>query len=253
MALPGAVGLTAGEGWTISFAVVHNDVGESAVDSVGPGDFSSCCSSGRVYNVKIMIALNETTSEPGLRRAARGGVAAATYPQGGTGIPAGEINCPGAAAHMRSAAATGFRAVDGTNGFGSPPNALNINGTDTYQFVGSDPVGAVDASGDRWRIARDGKARATVAGQKGDTVASLLATKDNHGNFILLSQSEYRLWLKPEGGDSLPTTATTPLNCDEKFSVPNTAYVDQELTPWTSTTVYPTAVGIDSASSGMAI
>ena len=94
-----------------------------------------------------MVALNETTSEPGPRRAARGGVAAATYPQGGTGIPSGEMNCPGAAAHMRPAAATGFRAVDVTSGFGLSPNALNINGANTYQFVGDGPVGRVDASG----------------------------------------------------------------------------------------------------------
>ncbi len=39
-----------------------------------------------------MVALNETTSELGPRRAARGGVAAATYPQGGTGIPSGTTN-----------------------------------------------------------------------------------------------------------------------------------------------------------------
>ena len=94
-----------------------------------------------------MVATIETTSEPGPRRAARGGVAAATYPQGGTGIPSGEMNCPGAAAHMRPAAATGFRAVDATSGFGLSPNALNINGANTYQFVGDGPVGRADASG----------------------------------------------------------------------------------------------------------
>ncbi len=90
-----------------------------------------------------MVALNETNAEPSSRRRiARGCRVAATYPQGGTGIPAGEINCPGAAAHMQPAAATGFRAVGATNGFGSPPNVLNINGANTYQFVGSDPVAA---------------------------------------------------------------------------------------------------------------
>ena len=54
-----------------------------------------------------MVALNESISEPGLRREARGYAVTATYPQGGNGIPAGEINYPGAAAHMRPAAATG--------------------------------------------------------------------------------------------------------------------------------------------------
>ncbi len=38
---------------------------------------------------------------------AQGYAVTVTYPQGGTGIPAGEMNCPGAAAHMRPAAATG--------------------------------------------------------------------------------------------------------------------------------------------------
>ena len=60
-----------------------------------------------------MVALNESTSEPRLRREARGCRVTAEYPQGGTGIPAGEMNYPGAAAHMRPAAATGFRGVDG--------------------------------------------------------------------------------------------------------------------------------------------
>ena len=48
-----------------------------------------------------MVATIETTSEPGPQPAGRGYAVTATYPQGGTGIPAGEINYPGAAAHMR--------------------------------------------------------------------------------------------------------------------------------------------------------
>ena len=93
-----------------------------------------------------MVALNETDSELGLRRAARGCRVTATYPQGGTGIAAGGVNFPGAAARTIFLG-TGFRAVDGPNNFGLPPNALNINGANTYQFVGGDPVGMVDASG----------------------------------------------------------------------------------------------------------
>ena len=82
-----------------------------------------------------MVALNETTSELRPCRIAPRCRVTAEYPQGGTGIPAGEMNYPGAAAHMRPAAATGFRGADATNGFGSPPNALNINAPvlqDTY-------------------------------------------------------------------------------------------------------------------------
>ena len=94
-----------------------------------------------------MVATIETTSESGPWPVVPRCRVAATYPQGGTGIPAGTTNYPGAAAHMQPAAATGFRAVDVTSGFGLSPNALNINGADTYQFVGSDPVGRVDATG----------------------------------------------------------------------------------------------------------
>ena len=72
-----------------------------------------------------MVALNETTSEPGLRRAARGGAAAATYPQGGTGIPAGEINYPGAAAQPPPSVSTGFRAVEGQVRLGRCATPLN--------------------------------------------------------------------------------------------------------------------------------
>ncbi len=94
-----------------------------------------------------MVATNETTSELGPCRSARSCAVTATYPQGGTGIPAGEMNYPGAAAHMQPAAATGFCAVDATSGFGLSPNALNINEANTYQFVGSDPVGRVNPGG----------------------------------------------------------------------------------------------------------
>ena len=103
---------------------------------------------------------------------------AATYPQGGTGIPAGEMNCPGAAAHMRPAAATGFCAVDATSGFGLSPNALNINGAYTYQFVESDPVGRVDASGlfcwsCFWAVADYAQMGADMVGAIATTTAAL--------------------------------------------------------------------------------
>ncbi len=81
-----------------------------------------------------MVALAETISEHGPRRISHGCRGTAEYPQGGTGIPAGEMNCPGAAAQSRYLG-TGFHEVDGTNGFGLSPNALNINAPvlqDTY-------------------------------------------------------------------------------------------------------------------------
>ncbi len=103
--------------------------------------------------------------------------------------------------------------------------AQYINGANTYQFVDSSPVGNVDAEGTKWTITRDGKARATVSGQKGDTINSLLQTKDNHGNLILLDSSQYRKWLKPLRGSKLPATAASPLKCGEKFTIPNTAWI----------------------------
>jgi hypothetical protein len=51
------------------------------------------------------------------------------------------MNYPGAAAQPHPSVPTGFRAVDGTSGFGLSQNALNINGANTYQFVMSNPVG----------------------------------------------------------------------------------------------------------------
>ena len=48
-----------------------------------------------------------------------------------------------------------------------------INGANTYQFVGSSPVGMVDAEGTQWTVTRDGKALAVVADQKRHTVASM--------------------------------------------------------------------------------
>ena len=102
-----------------------------------------------------------------------------------------------------------------------------VNGANTYQFVMSNPVGATDPGGDVWKIVRDGGPRATVTGQKGDSVATLLTTVDNHGHLIRLSASEYKLWLKPEGGGALPMGATEKLKCDQKFSIPNTVFVDR--------------------------
>ena len=42
--------------------------------------------------------------------------------------------------------------MNATSGFGLSPNALNINGADTYQFVMGNPVGRVDAWGEDVRI-----------------------------------------------------------------------------------------------------
>ena len=95
-------------------------------------------------------------------------------------------------------------------------------GINLYGYVESDPVGMVDPEGTKWTIVRDGKARATVEGQKGDTINSLLQTKDNHGHLVRLAADEYKKWLEPIGNSALPASATAPLKCDEKFTIPNT-------------------------------
>ena len=95
-------------------------------------------------------------------------------------------------------------------------------GINLYGYVDSSPVGNVDGTGTKWTITRDGKARATVKGQKGDTITSLLQAKDNHGHLVRLAADEYKKWLKPIGNSVLPASATAPLKCDEKFTIPNT-------------------------------
>ena len=67
----------------------------------------------RVYNGFIMVATIETTLELGPRAGVRGCRVTATYPQGGTGIAAGEVSYPGAAARSRCLG-TGFLAVGTT-------------------------------------------------------------------------------------------------------------------------------------------
>ncbi len=82
-----------------------------------------------------MIALSESISELEPCPASRGCRGTTEYPQGGTGILDGEMNYPGAAAHMRPAAATGFHGVESDGVLGSDPHPLNINAPvlqDTY-------------------------------------------------------------------------------------------------------------------------
>ena len=105
-----------------------------------------CDRAGRVYNGHIMVATIETTSELGLRRAARGCRVVAGGHQTGTGVAAGEVGYSGATAQFRCLG-TGFRAADGTNSFGLSPNALNSNRVNLHEYVVAmaavDPAGAL--------------------------------------------------------------------------------------------------------------
>ena len=71
----------------------------------------------------------------------------AAYPQSSIGIPACEINYPGAAPQPHPSASTEFRPVNATSGFGSSPNAPNPNSINTYQFVMSNPEDTADPAG----------------------------------------------------------------------------------------------------------
>ena len=103
-----------------------------------------------------MVATIETTSEPGPRPAASACRVTAGRPQGSTGIPACEIEYPGAAAQPHPPASAGSRPAGATSGFALSPNALNLNGANTYQFVMSNPVGLADPGG----VAGQGSANA---------------------------------------------------------------------------------------------
>ena len=101
-----------------------------------------------------MVALNESISEPGLRREARGCRVAATYPQGGTGMPTGAVPMVNNLFQgMPLDPATGLyyeRARWYSPSLGtwvSQDPAGYINGANTYQFVESDPVGKADPDG----------------------------------------------------------------------------------------------------------
>jgi hypothetical protein len=68
-----------------------------------------------------------------------------------TGVAHREINqdplqYPGAAAQSRCFG-TGFRWVEGANSAGISPPRLNVNGADTYQIVGNNPISRVDPKG----------------------------------------------------------------------------------------------------------
>ena len=80
-----------------------------------------------------MVEVGETTSEPGLRPVVPRCRVTAEYPQGGTGIPAGEMNYPGAAAPPPPSVSAGFRGVEGPVRLGRCAAPLNL---DHIGFVG---------------------------------------------------------------------------------------------------------------------
>ncbi len=91
---------------------------------------------------------------------AQGYAVTATYPQGGTSIPAGETNYPGAAAHIRPAAATGFRGVEWNSLFPRWAGPLSLYYTSSWQLVELRTGGT--AAGPRLRCKWSGPQRTSL-------------------------------------------------------------------------------------------
>ena len=91
-------------------------------------------------------------------------------------------------------------------------------GENLYGNCRNDIVNYVDWLG-LWKIERNGQARAMAYAEEGDTIRKL-------AGIIRLNASEWKKWLKPESVYTMPYNLDTPLTACDKFSVPNTAYVN---------------------------
>jgi hypothetical protein len=92
-------------------------------------------------------------------------------------------------------------------------------GANLYLACRNDCISGLDPLGLKWRIDRFGAQRAFAIPEAGDTVQILAMT-------LRLNPSEYRSWLTPIGGSSLPSSPTESLGQCSMFTVPNTVYVD---------------------------
>jgi RHS repeat-associated protein len=92
-------------------------------------------------------------------------------------------------------------------------------GLNLYMFCGNDSVDNWDLLGDAWKVDREGKDRALVTGDCGDTVEQL-------AQLIHLNAGDYQKWLKAVTGQ-LPNSVTDPIPAGGgTFSIPNIGYVD---------------------------
>ena len=91
-------------------------------------------------------------------------------------------------------------------------------GENLYANCRNDVINFTDWVG-LWRIERKGQARAMAYAQEGDTIRKL-------AGIIRLNTSEWKKWLRPEDVYTKPYNLDTPLTACDKFSVPNTAYVN---------------------------
>jgi len=88
-------------------------------------------------------------------------------------------------------------------------------GENLYLFCGNDSVNNWDLLGEKWKVDRNGGAKASAQPEKGDTVADL-------AGLIGLSYAEYERWLTPSAGTSMPQFWGQPLSGCEHFEIPNT-------------------------------
>ena len=94
-------------------------------------------------------------------------------------------------------------------------------GLNLYANCRNDVINCVDWLG-LWKIERKGQARAMAYAENGDTIRKL-------AGIIRLNTSEWKKWLKPEEVYTKPYNLDTPLTACDKFSVPNTAYVNYNV------------------------
>lgn len=88
-------------------------------------------------------------------------------------------------------------------------------GENLYLFCGNDSVNNWDLFGEKWRVDRNGGAKASAQPEKGDTVADL-------AGLVGLSYAEYERWLTPSSGTAMPQFWGQPLTGCEHFEIPNT-------------------------------
>jgi RHS repeat-associated protein len=98
------------------------------------------------------------------------------------------------------------------------PGAVE-GGDNFYMFVANDPVQLFDFLGLRWKVTRNGGAKAPAVPEAGDTVAGL-------ANLIGLNASEYQKWLTADPGTAMPTFANEILVGCGQFEIPNTVVAE---------------------------
>jgi RHS repeat-associated protein len=88
-------------------------------------------------------------------------------------------------------------------------------GENLYIFCGNDSLNHWDLLGEKWKVDRNGGAKASAVPEKGDTVADL-------ASMIGLNAPEYQRWLTADSGTAMPGSSGQAMGGCEHFEVPNT-------------------------------